>query len=147
MLEIAAELAMTDEDYADMALKFTEQFLWIASAMGHMGGGDTGMWDEEDGFVSTTCCGLPNGQAQRLKVRSMVGLLPLCAATVFDGELIKKYPELGERLKWFLETRPSVRRDSRSRQRAALPVASSLPSWTKPSFAACWPKCSTRTSF
>ena len=49
MLEIAAELAMTDPDYADMALKFVEHFLWIASAMAHLGG-DTGMWDEEDGF-------------------------------------------------------------------------------------------------
>ncbi len=49
MLEIAVELAMTDPDYVDMALKFTEHFLWIASAMAHLGQ-DTGMWDEEDGF-------------------------------------------------------------------------------------------------
>jgi len=106
MLEIAVELAMTDADYADMALKFSEHFLWIASAMGHMGG-DTGMWDEEDGFFYDVLR-LPDGQAQRLKVRSMVGLLPLCAATTLEGELIKKYPELGERLKWFLEARPEV---------------------------------------
>ena len=106
MLEIAVELAMTDADYADMALKFCEHFLWIASAMGHVGG-DTGMWDEEDGFFYDVLR-LPNGQAQRLKVRSMVGLLPLCAATTFEGELIKKYPELGERLQWFLEARPEV---------------------------------------
>ena len=106
MLEIAVELAMTDADYADMALKFTEHFLWIASAMGHMGG-DTGMWDEEDGFFYDVLR-LPDGQAQRLKVRSMVGLLPLCAATTFDGELIKKYPELGERLQRFLAARPEV---------------------------------------
>ena len=79
MLEIAAELAMTDPDYADMALKFAEHFLWIASAMAHLGG-DTGMWDEEDGFFYDVLR-LPDGQAQRLKVRSMVGLLPLCAAT------------------------------------------------------------------
>ncbi len=49
MLEIAVELAMTDPDYVDMALKFAEHFLWIASAMAHLGQ-DTGMWDEEDGF-------------------------------------------------------------------------------------------------
>ena len=79
MLEIAVELAMTDPDYADMALKFVEHFLWIASSMTHLGG-DTGMWDEEDGFFYDVLR-LPNGQAQRLKVRSMVGLLPLCAAT------------------------------------------------------------------
>ena len=106
MLEIAVELAMTDADYADMALKFCEHFLWIASAMGHVGG-DTGMWDDEDGFFYDVLR-LPNGQAQRLKVRSMVGLLPLCAATTLEGELIKKYPELGQRLQWFLEARPEV---------------------------------------
>ena len=106
MLEIAAELAMTDPDYADMALKFCEHFLWIASSMAHLGG-DTGMWDEEDGFFYDVLR-LPDGQAQRLKVRSMVGLLPLCAATTFDGELLAKYPELGERLQWFLEARPEL---------------------------------------
>ena len=106
MLEIAVELAMTDADYADMALKFCEHFLWIASAMGHVGD-DTGMWDEEDGFFYDVLR-LPNGQAERLKVRSMVGLLPLCAATTLEGELINKYPELGARLQWFLEARPEV---------------------------------------
>ena len=106
MLEIAAELAMTDSDYEDMVLKFCEHFLWIASAMTHLGD-DTGMWDEEDGFFYDVLR-LPDGQAQRLKVRSMVGLLPLCAATVFDGELMAKQPELGERLKAFLDARPEL---------------------------------------
>ncbi len=90
MLEIAAELAMTDADYGEMALKFSEHFLWIASAMMHLGQ-DTGMWDEEDGFFYDVLR-LPSGQAQRLKVRSMVGLLPLCAATVYDGSVMAKYP-------------------------------------------------------
>jgi hypothetical protein len=107
MLEIAVELAITDADYADMAIKFVEHFFWIASSMMHMGG-DTGMWDEEDGFFYDVLR-LPNGQAQRLKVRSMVGLLPLCAATVFDGVLMQKYPELRERLQRFLEARPEIR--------------------------------------
>jgi len=106
MLDIAAELAMTDPDYADMALKFVEHYMWIASAMGHLGG-DTGMWDEEDGFYYDVLR-LPDGRAERLKVRSMVGLLPLCAVTVFDGRLIAKYPELSERLRWFLESRPEL---------------------------------------
>jgi hypothetical protein len=106
MLQIAVELAQTDPDYADMALKFTEHFLWIASAMGHMGG-DTGMWDEEDGFFYDVLR-MPDGRAQRLKVRSMVGLLPLCAATVFDGVLLKRYPEIAERFAWFLESRPEL---------------------------------------
>jgi hypothetical protein len=107
MLEIAAELAMSDPDYVDMALKFIEHFLWIASSMAHLGD-DTGMWDEEDGFFYDVLC-LPGGQAQRLKVRSMVGLLPFCAATVFEPELLAKYPEVVERLAWFLESRPELR--------------------------------------
>jgi hypothetical protein len=106
MLEIAVELSMTDADYADMALKFSEHFLWIASSMTHLGE-DTGMWDEEDGFFYDVLR-LPSGQTQRLKVRSMVGLLPLCAATAFDGEMLRKYPEVGERLTQFLESRPEV---------------------------------------
>jgi hypothetical protein len=107
MLEIAVELARTDADYADMAIKFVEHFLWIASSMMHMGG-DVGMWDEEDGFFYDVLR-LPNGHAQRLKVRSMVGLLPLCAATTFDGLLVQQYPELGMRLRRFLEARPEIR--------------------------------------
>jgi len=106
MLEIAVELALTDPEYEDMALKFCEHFLWIASAMAHLGQ-DTGMWDEEDGFFYDVLR-LPNGQAQRLKVRSMVGLLPLCAATAFDGELLAKSPALVERLGWFLAARPEL---------------------------------------
>jgi hypothetical protein len=107
MLEIACELALTDPDYEEMALKFAEHFMWIASAMGHVGQ-DTGMWDEEDGFYYDVLR-LPDGRALRLKVRSMVGLLPLCAATVFEGELLAKSPELADRLHWFLESRPQLR--------------------------------------
>jgi hypothetical protein len=106
MLEIAAELAMTDTDYGEMALKFVEHFMWIASSMTQLGG-DTGMWDEADGFFYDVLR-LPDGRAERLKVRSMVGLLPLCAATVFDGQVLAKYPELVERFRWFLETRPEL---------------------------------------
>ena len=110
MLEISGELAMTDADYADMALKFCEHFMWIASAMGHVGedsGANSGMWDEEDGFYYDVLR-LPDGSSQRLKVRSMVGLLPLCAATIFEGQLLQLYPEIAERLQWFLKTRPEL---------------------------------------
>ena len=65
------------------------------------------MWDEEDGFFYDVLR-LPNGQARHLKVRSMVGLLPLCAATVFEGELLQKYPEIGERFHRFLSVRPEL---------------------------------------
>jgi hypothetical protein len=106
MMEIAAELSLTDPDYLDMALKFTEHFMWIASAMGHLGG-ETGMWDEEDGFYYDVLR-LPDGRSQRLKVRSMVGLLPFCAATVFEGKVFAKYPEIAERFRWFLDSRPEL---------------------------------------
>ena len=107
MLEIACELALTDPEYGEMATKFMEHFLWIASSLGHLGGG-VGMWDEDDGFYYDVLR-LPNGQAERLKVRSMVGLLPRCAATMFDGELARKYPELQERMQHFLNARPELR--------------------------------------
>ena len=106
MLEIAIQLAMERPAYADMSVKFIEHFLWIATAMVHAGN-DTGMWDEEDGFFYDVLR-LPDGRSQRLKVRSMVGLLPLCAATVFEAELIAKYPELDARLRPFLESRPEL---------------------------------------
>src|SRR5262249_57902071 len=69
MMEIAAELAMTDASYAEMAAKFVEHFLWIASSMARIGD-ETGMWDEEDGFFYDVLR-LPNGGAQRLKGRSL----------------------------------------------------------------------------
>ena len=75
---------------------------------------------------STTCCGCPTARAQRLKVRSMVGLLPLCAVTVFDGDLLKKHPELVERMRAFLEARPE------------LTAFIHDPAQTRASRAACW---------
>ena len=107
MLEIAVELAMHDTTYADMVVKFTQHFVSIASATIHAGD-NTGMWDEEDGFFYDVLQ-LPNGQSQRLKVRSMVGLLPLCAVTVFGGEFQKKYPEIAKRFQAFLGARPELK--------------------------------------
>jgi hypothetical protein len=89
MLEIATELAHTDSDYAEMALKFVEHFLWIASSMAHVGN-DTGMWDDEDGFFYDVLR-LPDGRAQRLKVRSI--------------------PELTQRFMRFIEARPELMAD------------------------------------
>jgi len=106
MLEIAIQLTLERPAYAEMCLKFVQHFLWIASSMIHAGG-DTGMWDEEDGFFYDVLR-LPDGRSQRLKVRSMVGLLPLCAVTVFEGELRRKYPEMLHRLGRFLAARPEL---------------------------------------
>jgi hypothetical protein len=107
MVEIAAELAMHNPSYEDMLVKFVEHFLWIATAMMHAGG-NTGMWDEEDGFFYDVLR-LPDGHAVRLKVRSMVGLLPLCAAIVFEGDVFERLPDVQQRLRAFLEARPEIR--------------------------------------
>ncbi len=87
MLELAMEIAVHDPTYEDMAFKFVEHFYYIATAMNQPG--PDGMWDEEDGFYYDLLR-LPDGSATRLKVRSMVGLLPLCATTVIE----KKQREL-----------------------------------------------------
>jgi len=81
MLELAVELASHDPTYQEMVFKFAEHFYYIAAAMNRAG--SEGMWDEEDGFYYDLLR-LPDGTAQRLKVRSMVGLLPLCATTVTE---------------------------------------------------------------
>jgi hypothetical protein len=106
MLEIAVELTLAKPAYIHMVVKFIEHFMWIATSLAHEGG--DGMWDEEDGFFYDVLR-LPDGQAQRLKVRSMVGLLPMCAVTVFDRELKGKFPEMEERVKGFLDARPELR--------------------------------------
>jgi hypothetical protein len=100
MLQIAAELAVHDPIYLDMVLKFLAHFVWIAVAM-KPPDGDTELWDEQDGFYYDVMR-MPDGQTIGLKVRSLVGLLPLCAATVFDGELIDRFPALLERLTEFI---------------------------------------------
>ncbi|MGO8905566.1 MAG: MGH1-like glycoside hydrolase domain-containing protein, partial [Solirubrobacteraceae bacterium] len=100
MLQIAAELARHDPVYADMALKFVTHFEWIALAMDPPDG-DTVLWNEEDGFYYDILR-LPDGETIQLKVRSLVGLLPLCAATVFDGEVLKLYPMFMERIQQFI---------------------------------------------
>ena len=106
MLEMAIELAMHNPAYGDMTLKFAHHFVSIASAIVHAGG-NTGMWDEEDGFFYDVLR-LPDGDAHRLKVRSMVGLLPLCAVTVFENEFQEKYPAIMNQLTGLLKARPEL---------------------------------------
>jgi hypothetical protein len=107
MLEIAMELALHDPAYVEMCDKFLAHFLWIARAMAFAGNNE-GMWDEEDGFFYDVLK-LPDGRSMRLKVRSMVGLLPMCAATVFEGNFLAKNPEVAERMQTFFEARPELR--------------------------------------
>ncbi|WP_061160893.1 MGH1-like glycoside hydrolase domain-containing protein [Caballeronia temeraria] len=106
MLEIAVQLALNNPAYVDTCVKFVSHFLWIASSMLRTGEG-SGMWDEEDGFFYDVLR-LPDGRAERLKVRSMVGLLPLCAVTSFDGALTERYPDAFENLKRFFAARPEI---------------------------------------
>ena len=107
MLEMSVQLALEKPaTYIPMCMKFVQHFLGIASAMVY-GGESVGMWDEEDGFFYDVLR-RPDGGSERLKVRSMVGLLPLCAVTVLEGQLIAKHPSLGQILKNFLGSRPDL---------------------------------------
>jgi hypothetical protein len=105
MLEISIELAASDPFFEDLATKFAEHFLWIARAMNQVG--PDGMWDEEDGFYYDVLR-LPDGSATRLKVRSMVGLLPLCATSVIEPWQRERVPRMVELLKERLRRRPEL---------------------------------------
>jgi hypothetical protein len=109
MLEIGVELAANDPYFQDLAIKFADHFLWIAHAMNQMG--PSGMWDEQDGFYYDVLR-LPNGTSSRLKVRSMVGLLPLCATSVIEPWQRERVPRLvgvmAERLERMPELRASI---------------------------------------
>jgi Glycosyl hydrolase family 63 C-terminal domain len=93
MLEIAIELATYDTTYEELAIKFAEHFLWIAAALNRPG--RDGLWDEDDGFYYDLLR-LPDGQAARLKVRSMVGLLPMCAVTLVEQYQREQVPRVVE---------------------------------------------------
>jgi Glycosyl hydrolase family 63 C-terminal domain len=106
MLEIAVELTAHDPVYEDMAVKFAEHFIWIAGAMNQSG--HEGMWDEEDGFYYDVLL-LPDGSVKRLKVRSMVGLLPLCATTVIEQWQLERMPRVMDVLQERAQRMPGLR--------------------------------------
>ena len=91
MLRIAVELALHDPLYEEFVCKFFEHTMWIAGAMDRVGDNQDEMWDEEDGFFYDVLR-LPNGDALRLKVRSMVGLLPLAAVAIFEEDILARLP-------------------------------------------------------
>ncbi len=101
MLSMALELARTDPAYEDMASKFFEHFVGIADAINTVGG--SGLWDGQDGFYYDQLH--TNGAATPLRVRSMVGLLPLIAVEVLEDELMDRLPAFRKRMRWFLENR------------------------------------------
>jgi hypothetical protein len=107
LMRIALELALHNKVYEDLATKFFEHFLYIASAMDSMSEDATGLWDEEDQFFYDVLK-MPDGTAKKLKVRSMVGLIPLFAVEVIEHDKIKRLPLFYERLIWFLDHRPKL---------------------------------------
>jgi hypothetical protein len=101
MLAIALELAADNPAYEDMASKFLEHFVYISHAMNDMGGGGVTLWNEEDGFFYDVLHG-PGGEVTPLRVRSLVGLVPLFAVQVLEPEHIDGLPQFQRRMKWFL---------------------------------------------
>jgi hypothetical protein len=107
MLTIALELALHDRTYEEMACKFFEHFVYIAIAMDRIGICDDELWDEEDGFFYDVLR-LPNGRSMRLKVHSMVGLIPLFGTAIFDHEVFDTLPTFCERARYFAETHATL---------------------------------------
>lgn len=107
MMRIALELALTKPIYQDMATKFLEHFFYIAGAMTNCGGKGVDLWDDEDEFYYDSLH-LPNGEMTRLKIHSMVGLIPLFAVETLEPDFLEKVPEFKERLEWFLNYRPDL---------------------------------------
>lgn len=107
LMRIALELARDNPVYQDTATKFFEHFLYIAAAMTNVGGMGINLWCDDDKFFYDVLC--PNGEKPKaLKVRSMVGLIPLFAVEVLDDELLQRVPEFTQRLDWFLNYRPDL---------------------------------------
>ncbi len=107
MMEIALELAKEDSSYQDIAYKFYEHFVYIGSAMDRMGVNDDELWDEDDGFFYDLLL-LPDNNAQRIKVRSMVGLLPMCATVLLSEDELSRLPHLKSRIEWLSLNRPEL---------------------------------------
>ena len=106
MLEMAVEMARVEPEYEDIASKFFEHFIGIVDAINALG--DGGLWDEEDGFYYDEI--KSNGRELPLRVRSMVGLIPLIAVVHLDEEVVNRLPGFAKRVKWFLENRKDLAR-------------------------------------
>ncbi|MBD2446414.1 glucosidase [Nostoc sp. FACHB-152] len=109
MLAIALELAKTNSVYEDIATKFFEHFLYIADAMNKIGEMEASLWNESDGFYYDVLH-LPEKQIT-LKVRSMVGLIPLFAVETIEPDILKMLPGFKKRLEWFIQNRPELKQN------------------------------------
>lgn len=107
MMRISIELGTIKPVYQDLATKFLEHFLRIASAMADMGGTGEGLWDDEDEFYYDLL-DFPDGKNVRVKIHSIVGLIPLFAVEVLEPEVLAKVPAFNERLEWYFEKRPDL---------------------------------------
>jgi hypothetical protein len=107
MMRIAMELAQYYQVYEDMAIKFFEHYLYIAEAMENLGEGTKGLWNEEDGFFYDVLQ-LGNGDSVSLKLRSIVGLIPMFAVEIIDHHLLDKMPNFRERMDWVLKNKPEL---------------------------------------
>src|SRR5215469_1888797 len=111
MLMIALELEKRDRDYGGFVVRFTEHFFRIAGAMDRIGINEDELWDEEDGFFYDLLR-LPDGRSQRLKVRSVVGLLPIFATAVIEEDQIDRIPAVEQRIARFMRRNPELSQTS-----------------------------------
>ena len=107
MLNIAATLALDEPAYEDIASKFFEHFVYISHAMNDMAGEGIDLWDARDGFFYDVIL-LPDGRTLPLRVRSMVGLVPLVAVMTLEPEVMRRLPTFSRRMMWFLRNRPRL---------------------------------------
>ncbi len=107
MLALALELARADRAYSDVASKFFEHFLFVAAALNNLGGSGISLWDDTDEFFYDVLH-LPDGEVVPLKVRSLVGLLPLLAVQTIEPDLLEMLPGFAGRMEWLLEHRPDL---------------------------------------
>jgi hypothetical protein len=107
LMRIALELAQHNHVYEDIATKFFEHFLQIAAAMNNLGGAGIGLWDDDDEFFYDVLH-LPDDTKVPLKIRSMVGLIPLFAVETLEPDLLERVPAFKQRLEWFLSYRPDL---------------------------------------
>ena len=107
LLAIALELSQHDSTYNDVAVKFAEHFIYIAHALADIGPEGGSLWDEQDGFFYDVLH-LPDDTQISLRVRSLVGLIPLLAVQVFDASLLAGVPDFRKRIHWFLTHKPKI---------------------------------------
>ena len=107
LLAMALELASEDSTYEDVASKFWEHFIYIAHAMSHRGKDGMGLWDDLDGFFYDVLK-LPDGRKFPMRIRSMVGLIPLFAVETLEPELLNRLPGFKRRMEWFIANRPDL---------------------------------------